>query len=127
MLDIQGINHIGIRIGDRDRSVNFYATLGFELETDTGFDQGHPIIMRHPSGVVLNLLGPATAGDGQNVLMDIEDKHPGITHFAMTVASLDDARALMDRSGVAITGSFSFGGMSAIFVRDPDRVLNWSE
>ena len=44
--------------------------------------------MKHPSGVVINLLGPATE-TGENA--------------------------------IPITGSFSFGDMSAIFIRDPDR------
>ena len=59
MLDIESVNHVGIRIADRSRSVPFYAGLGFELIEDAGFDDGHPIIMKHPSGVILNLLGPA--------------------------------------------------------------------
>ena len=65
MLSIESVNHVGIRVSDRDRSVSFYETLGFENLGDVGFDQGHPVIMKHPSGVVLNLLGPAGAGDGR--------------------------------------------------------------
>ncbi len=121
MLNIKSVNHVGIRIADRDKSINFYGNLGFELLSDTGFDDGHPIIMKHPSGVVLNLLGPANASEGTNILMDVEEKHPGITHVALTISSIDEARAFMDENGIAITGSFSFGNMSAIFVRDPDR------
>jgi hypothetical protein len=29
----------------------------------------------------------------------------------------------MEEKGIAITGSFSFGNMSAIFIRDPDRTV----
>ena len=114
MLDIDSVNHIGIRIGDKDRSVSFYESLGFQFETDAGFEDGHPIIMKHQSGVVLNLLGPANTGIGQNILMDIDAKHPGITHFALTVKSLEEAKESVTKLGIAITGSFSFGGMSAI-------------
>ena len=121
MLNITGLNHVGIRIGDKARSLSFYESLGFAFKTDAGFEDGHPIIMQHPSGIVLNLLGPANMPDGHNVLMDSDDKYAGVTHFALTVASLADARQLMDKLGVAITGSFSFQGMSAIFIRDPDR------
>ena len=77
--------------------------------------------MRHPSGVVLNLLGPATMPDDTNILMDVDDKYPGITHVALTVGSLEETRAFMEANDIAITGSFSFGNMSAIFIRDPDR------
>jgi len=121
MLGIESVNHIGIRIRDKSTSVSFYELLGFELTADAGFEEGHPLIMRHPSGVVLNLLGPANADENRNILMDVDDKHTGITHFALTVASLDDAKAFMSEHDVKITGSFSFGNMSAIFIRDPDR------
>ena len=121
MLDIQNVNHVGIRISDKDESVPFYELLGFVFESDAGFADGHPIIMKHPGGVVLNLLGPATSGVGENILMDVEEKYSGITHVALTVASLAEAKQFMQENGIEITGSFSFGEMSAIFIRDPDR------
>ena len=121
MLDIKSVNHVGIRVGDKQRSIDFYLQLGFELISDHGFEGGHPVIMRHPSGVVLNLLGPATVDGDSNILMDVEEKYTGITHVALTVTSLDGAKAFVDEHGIAITGSFSFGNMSAIFIRDPDR------
>ena len=121
MLDIKAVNHVGIRIADKEKSKSFYGILGFELLTDVGFADGHPIIMKHPSGVVLNLLGPANASAGTNILMDVEDKHPGITHIALTVSSIDAAKEFTEEHGIGITGSFSFGNMSAIFIRDPDR------
>lgn len=121
MLKIESVNHVGIRVRDKDRSISFYEGLGFTLSGDAGFEQGHPVIMRHPSGVVLNLLGPATSGMESNVLMDIEEKHPGITHVALTVSSLSETRQFLDDQGIVITGSFSFENMSAVFIRDPDR------
>ena len=121
MLDIERVNHIGIRIRDRAISTAFYDVLGFALKTDAGFDDGHPIIMKHPCGVVLNLLGPADVDDNSNILMDVDEKYTGITHFALTVSSLEDAKAFMAEHDIKITGSFSFGSMSAIFIRDPDR------
>jgi len=121
MLDIESVNHIGIRIKDKTRSVAFYELLGFEFSTDAGFDDGHPIILKHPSGVVLNLLGPANTPGDSNILMDVDDKHTGITHVALTISSLDEAKNFMSNNDIKITGSFSFGNMSAIFIRDPDR------
>jgi len=121
MLDIRSVNHIGIRIADKDKSVHFYGSLGFKFVSDAGFKDGHPIIMKHPSGVVVNLLGPANSSEGTNILMDVDEKYPGFTHIALTVSSLADAKAFMDSNNIEITGSFSFGNMSAIFVRDPDR------
>ncbi len=121
MLPIEAVNHVGIRVGEKERSVAFYGGLGFELVRDAGFESGHPVIMRHASGVVLNLLGPANAVDGSNILMDVPEKHPGITHVALTVSSLERTRAFLAEHDIEITGSFSFGDMSAVFIRDPDR------
>ena len=108
-------------MGDKKRSISFYEGLGFELLQDAGFDKGHPVIMKHASGVVLNLLGPANTSDGTNILMDVEDKYPGYTHIALTVGSLEIAKEFLRSNAIEITGSFSFNGMSAVFIRDPDR------
>jgi lactoylglutathione lyase len=121
MLEIQNVNHVGIRVSQKQASIDFYAVLGFELLNDVGFEQGHPVIMKHACGVVLNLLGPATVDDDTNILMDVDEKHTGITHVALTVSSIDHARSFVAENDIAITGSFSFGNMSAIFIRDPDR------
>lgn len=121
MLEITNVNHVGIRISDKARSIDFYSLLGFDLINDAGFESGHPVIMQHPSGVVLNLLGPADTPGDVNILMDVDEKHTGITHVALTVASLSQAKEFVSGHDIKITGSFSFGEMSAIFIRDPDR------
>ena len=121
MLEIKSVNHIGIRVSEKQSSIDFYAVLGFELITDVGFEEGHPVIMKHACGVVINLLGPATVRGDSNVLMDIDEKYTGITHVALTVSSIDHAKSFVADNDIAITGSFSFGNMSAIFIRDPDR------
>jgi len=121
MLKIESVNHVGIRIRDKETSAKFYEVLGFEFLSDAGFEDGHPIIMKHPSGVVLNLLGPANVGENSNILMDVDEKYTGITHFALTVESLKEAKTFLADNAIKITGSFSFGNMSAIFIRDPDR------
>ena len=121
MLGLQKIDHVGLRIGDRDKSLAFYEKLGFELVSDAVFDNGHPIIMQHPSGLVLNLLGPATRGQGENILMDVADKYPGYTHVAFNIDSVEDAEALFEKQGIAITGRRKFRGGEALFIRDPDR------
>ena len=121
MLDIQAVNHVGIRVADKGVSIAFYELLGFELLSDVGFEKGHPVIMKHGSGVVINLLGPATTDLGSNILMDVDEKHAGITHLALTVASLAASKEFLTASNIEITGSFSFGEMSAVFMRDPDR------
>ena len=121
MLHIEKVDHIGIRIGDREKSVAFYQLLGFELVADGGCANGHPLVMLHPSGININLLGPATARWGENVLMDEEAKYPGITHLAVKVRDAEATEAFVTEHGVAITGRREFRGTRTIFIRDPDR------
>ena len=75
--------------------------------------------MQHPSSVLLNLLGPSNASVGGNILMDTEDKHPGITHISFKISSMTETGAFLYEKDIAISGSFSFMGMDAIFIRDP--------
>lgn len=123
MIDFDRFDHIGIRISDRDASVKFYETLGFEQVADGGFDAGHPIVMLHPSGININLLGPATDRGGENVLMDETRKYPGITHIALQVKDADATEAFVTEQGFAITGRRVFRGVKTIFIRDPDRTV----
>ena len=41
--------------------------------------------------------------------------------MALTINSLSQAKEFVSAHDIKITGSFSFGEMSAIFIRDPDR------
>ncbi len=121
MIEISNFDHIGIRISDRERSVAFYELLGFDLVADGGFDQGHPLVMLHPSGININLLGPATAKPGENILMDEEPKYPGITHLAVKVKDAEATEEFVTANCIAITGRRDFRGTKTIFIRDPDR------
>ena len=81
MLYIQKIDHVGIRIREKQCSIAFYEDLGFELIVDTGFEKGHPIMMQHPSGVVLSLLGPSSESKDENIPDGCRDTLHGIhTH-----------------------------------------------
>lgn len=121
MLDISHFDHIGIRISDREASVAFYELLGFKLIADGGYEDGHPLVMLHPSGLNINLLGPATAKAGVNVLMDDPEKFPGITHLAVKVKDAEATENFVKNSDIAITGRREFRGTRTIFIRDPDR------
>lgn len=121
MLNIESINHVGIRVSDKSRSVSFYEKLGFELIADHGFNEGYPVVMQHPAGVVLNILGLATELVGKNILMDVDEKYTGYTHIALTVSTLQNAKDFLKDQNIEETGSFSFEGKSAIFFRGPDR------
>ena len=120
MLAIEKVDHVGIRVSSKAEAISFYQTLGFELITDVGFENGHPIIMQHPSGDVLNLLGPADQKPDANILMDVDAKHAGITHVSYKVESVEAAKIFLSEAGIALTGEMKFMGLHAIFIRDPD-------
>ena len=121
MIEIENLDHVGIRVSDKDASLSFYQALGFELAHDAGFDRGHPMVLRHAaSGDVLNLLGPATAS-AQNILMDVPEKHAGITHVSYRVKSIEATGRALAAIGVPISGELNAGSFHAIFIRDPDR------
>ena len=123
MLNIEKVDHIGIRVSDKAVSVAFYERLGFRTLFDAGFEEGNPIVMQHPSGVALNLLGPADMPNDRNILMDTEEKYPGITHVSFKVASIDDARRFLADHDIPLSSQFSFKDLRAVFFRDPDRNL----
>lgn len=128
MKGIRRVDHIGIRVRQQQRAIQFYELLGFETRSSGGFDQGHPTIMVHPSGVVLNLLGPADEDAGDNILMDRDAKPAGYTHMALNVDSIEQARAELQALGIPLSGEMTFGAFSAVFVRDPDRnVIEFNE
>ena len=122
MIAIEKVDHLGIRITDRTRALAFYATLGFRIEHEVVFDA--VIIIKNAAGVELNLIvnGVDTTG-GKNILMDVPDKHPGLTHVAFRVADIRATIAALKENDIKITqGPVTFGdGHVSVFVRDPDR------
>src|SRR3569833_1552948 len=88
---VSGMAHVGIRVHDLERSVRFYALLGF---TKTAGPIGpEPVaILDHPSGVELNLILNAKRAEEPNVLMDTADKLPGISHIALLCPDLAEAQ-----------------------------------
>lgn len=119
---ITGISHVGVRVHSLDRARAFYELLGFNLVI--GPIGPEPVaIMSHPSGIEINFILNASYTVTQNVLMDIEENHPGYTHIALSVKNVTEVQSALINAGVAITeGPITFlGGSTAIFVRDPDR------
>jgi len=120
---VERVDHIGIRVRNLDRALQFYRLLGFDLSHRAeGDDVG---IVRNENGVELNLIFNADAGEpNTNVLMDAPDKYPGYTHMALRVGSIPATIAALNANNIAITqGPVSFGesGQVSVFVRDPDR------
>ena len=121
-IPILGLAHIGIRVHDLERSVRFYELLGF-TKTIGPIGPEPVAVLDHPSGVEVNLVLNAPDPAAPNILMDVSDKHPGITHFALLCPDILAAKAALEAAGIALSGGpVRFGpGAQGIFVRDPDR------
>ena len=122
VIPVTGLAHIGIRVHDLERALRFYELLGF---TKTAGPLGpEPVaILSHSSGLELNLILNAPSAGAPNVLMDVAEKHPGITHVALLCPDIMAAKTRLEAAGIALSGGpvrFS-AEAQAIFVRDPDR------
>jgi lactoylglutathione lyase len=120
MMEIQRVDHIGIRVIDEARTLAFYRKFGFDV---TFRAEGAPVvIVRNAQGVELNFIVNGTPPpEGKNVLMDVADKHPGYTHIAFRVASMVKVIAELESLGIEITeGPVPLGSGVSVFIRDPD-------
>jgi len=112
---IGGIDHVSVLVSDTSRALEFYRdTLGLEL------DGGRPELAY--AGAFLNL------GDGRQIhLIELPNPDP-VTgrpqhggrdrHTALTVSSLDEVVAELDKANLTYTLSSS--GRHALFCRDYD-------
>jgi lactoylglutathione lyase len=121
-IPISGLAHIGIRVHDLERSTRFYELLGF-TKTIGPIGPEPVAILDHPSGLEVNLILNAALPEAANILMDVPEKHPGITHFALLCPDILAAKARLEAAGIALSGGpIQFGpGAQGIFIRDPDR------
>lgn len=121
-MKIKSIDHIGIRVTDFKRSLHFYQQFGFiSIREDY---QEHVFVLSHPSGITINLLDNADKDfDDKNVLMDIKNRYPGYTHYAIAVESITETVTFLQSINCKITeGPVTFGnGQTSVFIRDPDR------
>jgi lactoylglutathione lyase len=118
VVEIVGVSHLGVRVKEAERSLAFYRLLGFELIARGEHDT--VLILTNRAGVELNLIVNATTEI--NLLMDVPEKHPGWTHVALAVASIERTVAELESVGIAITeGPVKLGRRMSLFIRDPDR------
>jgi len=113
---VTGLSHIGIRAHDVARTRAFYEHLGFKWSWGPAGPE--PVAaMTHPSGLELNFILNARDAQKPNILMDVAEKHAGITHIALAVTDVVATKAALEAAGIKISGT---RGSAAIFVRDPD-------
>jgi lactoylglutathione lyase len=120
MLNLRRVDHLGLRITDRSRSLAFYQKLGFELVEE--HEAGAVLILRNAAGIEVNFIVNGAALEGnKNVLMDVPEKHPGYTHVALGVDSIEEAIATLGKLGIELSGGpMKLGDGTSCFIRDPD-------
>ncbi len=124
---ITAYEHVGIRVCDKDAAIGFYEKLGFRVSED--FPEHAALEMANEAGVRINLIYNGVARSN-NILMDEAIKHPGHTHPAFVVDSLEHIVSELERAGIALSeGPLEVGGRRRIcFIRDPDgNVIEFDE
>ena len=121
MVTIDGVSHIGIRIVDAARSEAFYRKLGFEVIWRG--DAQQVWVLKNGAGVEINfIINGVTPEGGHNVLMDVPQKHPGYTHVALRVRSIEQTVDDLAAAGIPLSdGPIRLGAGTSLFIRDPDR------
>src|SRR4051795_1012447 len=80
-IEFHGYDHVGIRVSDAARALDFYARLGFRLDPDFSNDDAAEIIAS--DGTRINLIFNGVAREAtNNILLDEPTKWPGYTHAA---------------------------------------------
>jgi lactoylglutathione lyase len=122
-MNVETVDHVGIRVADLERAMDFYRLFGFEVEHRA--DNDPVAVVKNPAGVELNLVFNASDdNNGDNILMDVDTKYPGFTHLALRVDTIAGTVGVLRDNGIEITqGPVRFGrdGHVSVFVRDPDR------
>jgi catechol 2,3-dioxygenase-like lactoylglutathione lyase family enzyme len=125
-IEFRGYDHVGIRVTDAPRALEFYRKLGFRVDPDFSSDDVAEIVAGDGSRINLIFNGVSRAN---NVLLDEPVKWPGYTHGAFVVDSVQAVLDWAEREGVAITeGPVDWGRRLTCFLRDPDgNVLEFNE
>jgi catechol 2,3-dioxygenase-like lactoylglutathione lyase family enzyme len=132
MIRLDSIDHVGIRVTDREVAQAFYEKFGFRIEPEEDSPESKALGMINSQGVRINLIyNGERPTEGKNVLMDVPQKWPGYTHAAFIVPDLDALVAWLHAENIKITEGpsvFGEGRRKVCFIRDPDRnVLEFNE
>ncbi|HEV7367665.1 VOC family protein [Arenibaculum sp.] len=124
MFKIRSLDHVGLRVTDREGAARFFAGLGFRPEPGEDAPEHSALGLINDAGVRLNLIYNASPPPGgANVLMDVADKWPGWTHAAFVVDDLDALLAWLRAENVRVTEGpvvYGDGRRRVCFIRDAD-------
>lgn len=132
MFKLAQIDHVGIRVTDRNVAQEFYMRLGFELDPEEESPQGKSCGLINAAGARINLIyNGQLPPERKNVLLDVPDKWPGYTHAAFIVDNIDELVRWLQQQGIKITEGpsiFGHGRRKVCFIRDPDfNVIEFDE
>lgn len=119
---VRRLSHIGIKVNDLDRSIDFYVrVLGFRLEVDQrgGVLAGHETVIGIIGDVAIELICDATRPS--DVALDPDGV--GFSCLSFSVHDLEDARRALLVLGIDATPPIQFPQGRVCFFRDPDENL----
>lgn len=122
-------DHVGMRVSDRQESLDFYGALGFDLLHSLPQDQAAELVSAKGVHISLIFNGQRQA-EARNVLLDEATRLPGVTHPAFLVDDLSALHGWLKQRGIRITeGPRRIGPRRvALFIRDPDgNVLEFDQ
>ena len=120
MLRPKALDHVGLKVTDLDKTLDFYQRLGLTLLRTSGPDaDGLRSAVIQVGSQELNVFSlPESVSSG-------EENRVGMDHFCLLVeaASIDDVIADLRQAGIAIVrGPVERRDGTALFVHDPDGV-----
>lgn len=129
--DTLRLDHIGIRVTNLPIAEAFYAKLGFTRDPDEFAPEARACGLVHPTGLRIHLIYNGESAKEGNVLLDAPVKHPGYTHAAFIVDSMDELVAWLEHENIRISEGpvmMGHGRRNVCFIRDPDlNVLEFNE
>jgi lactoylglutathione lyase len=120
MLRPTAIDHVGLKVADMDKALDFYQRLGLTILRSSGPNaEGVRTAVIQAGSQELNLFSaPGFAASGQ-------ENPVGMDHFCLSVeaGSIDDVVADLRQVGIAVVrGPIKRRDGMALFVHDPDGV-----
>ena len=120
MLRPKALHHVALTVGDMDKTLHFYQTLGFTLLRTSGPDaEGVRSAVLRIGEQELNVFHKS------GLVPDDAKDRPGMHHYCLTMdaESMDDLVAELGEAGVRIVrGPVKRRDGISVFVHDPDGV-----
>jgi glyoxylase I family protein len=120
MLRLKAIDHVGLKVSDMDRTLQFYQRLGLTLLRTAGPNaDGLRSAVIQVGSQEINVFSHSA------VVPPSKENHAGMDHFCFLVdaTSVDDVIAELQQAGIDIVkGPETRRDGTALFVHDPDGI-----